>query len=125
MSLSPEREKEIRQFLDGDMMPPATFSYELLAELDRLRAENHPDTCNRRELFIENVELREKLEVAVEALEFVKDYDRSPYPEYGEIVRGHKPGIGQRFITPKEKARISLEALSKIRGENDAEIEKV
>lgn len=42
---------------------------ELLAKSYKLMAENHPDPCNRRELFNENVELREKLAVAVKSLE--------------------------------------------------------
>lgn len=43
-----------------------------------------------------------------EALEYCRAYDRSPEPEYGESVRGHTPGAGQRFKTPRERARDEL-----------------
>lgn len=58
--------------------------------------------------------LEAALEVARDGLEFCRDYDRSKEPDYGEIVRGHKPGPGQRFLTPKEKARFAIADLDKI-----------
>ena len=55
------------------------------------------------------------------ALEHCRDFDTSGslgQYEYGEIVRGQEPGVGQRWMTPKESARSAIADLKKWRDEN-------
>ncbi len=61
--------------------------------------------------------LKQALAVAVETLESAIKLDRSVEYKYGEHDRqGYKPGIGQRWKTPKELAK---DALAKIEGMGD------
>ncbi len=99
MNLSPEREKEIR-----DAVPyllPANFTHELLAEIDRLRAESVRELWEKSKIIVERDQLREKLEVAAEVLE--------------ELYIPYKPFSPK--TTPRFPEVILKEALPKIRGE--------
>lgn len=53
-------------------------------------------------------------DVLIPALEYVLRYDRSPTPEYGEIVNNQRPPKGGRWLTPREKARIALDSYAKM-----------
>lgn len=114
--MTPEREREIRDYIfyPTEVWQKATLAdmgIELLAEIDRLRGENGEEKSISSELILKYDQLREKLAVAVEALEF---YTLSPYyfPDgFYELNIKQSEGGHVRFGT---KAR---EALSKIKGE--------
>lgn len=51
-----------------------------------------------------------RIEKLREGLKFCQDFDTSSDPEYGEEVRGHKPGPSNRFFRPRDRALMALSA---------------
>lgn len=50
----------------------------------------------------------EAIKDLLKALENCRSLDTSPPPNYNQEIRGHKPGLGQRFKTPREIADRAL-----------------
>lgn len=126
--MTPEREKEIRDQLKRyELVENPDISLELLAEIDRLRAENlnlseaheaaqHYKRENELQFLKmvnyrqERDQLREELAVAIEALDHISN------PEF-KCHRCLSKDYPKDISLPRHYEDIALEALAKIRGE--------
>lgn len=123
VKLTRDRLEQIREWAQQN--PEAAddaYCYELLSEIDALREEiaqlkerldghkcDFDEALKSGNLLLENDRFHSRIEKLRLALQFCYDFDRSKDTEYGETVRGHKPGPGSRFLRPRDKALMCLQ----------------